>query len=308
MSKNETIRLLFSIALAAVGSLLVLLHGDTPAGTLVSHIGFAFIVDGVLSTFHEAVLNRFERGDMANEVAESVHAKLQSSPPGLSGIRLISKERKGYAGYYTWVTATGASDLFFAGRSVLHRVDSDIRKRTRERAESILARRLQEGSRIRILFLDPRSGLVERLAREEKQSHERLLEDLARSIGICIRLHAQLATAALPPAAHIQICVFDEVPCFAYHHADEQFIVGFYFSSALGHKSGAYEVLDPTTKDFFADHFRSILLRAEDKYIVRVNQHSSRSELNEPLIEEVVRAVQNVLGAKRTEEALAGDA
>lgn len=306
MSKNETIRLLFSIALAAVGALFVLLHADTPAGTLLSHVGFAFIVAGVLSTFHEAVLNRFERGDLVAQIADRVHGKLQESPPNMSGIRLLSKERKGFSGYYSWVTAIGSSDLFFAGRSVLHRVDADIRTRTHERAETILTRRLEEGSRVRVLFLDPRSNLISRLAKEEKQSHEKLLEDLARSIGICMRLHNHLSAVTLPPASHLQICVFDEVPYFAYHHTDDQFIVGFYFSSALGHQSGAYEVLDPTTKDFFADHFRSILLRAEDKFVIRVNQHSSRSELNEPLIDEMIKSIQAVLGAKRTDEAVAG--
>jgi hypothetical protein len=262
MTKNDTIRILFSIALAAVGCLLVVLHSDTATGTLVSHIGFAFIVAGVLSTFHEAVLNRFERGDMAEDIANRVHVKFQNSPPTSTGIRLVSKERKGYAGYYTWVTAPGPSDLFFAGRSVLHRIDADIRSRTSERAETALARHLRAGSRIRVLFVDPRSDLIRRLAHEEKQSHEQLLRDLAHSLGVCVRLHKLLEHASIPPSAELHVCGFDEVPYFAFHRTDDLFIIGFYFTSALGHKSGAYEVIDPTTKDFFATHFNSILMRA----------------------------------------------
>jgi hypothetical protein len=69
-------------------------------------------------------------------------------------------------------------DLFFAGRSVLHRIDADIRARTGATAVDVILRRLKERSRVYILFLDPRIDIIARLADEEGQTLSAMLGDL----------------------------------------------------------------------------------------------------------------------------------
>jgi hypothetical protein len=303
MNKNEIIRLLFSVCLMPLGAVMILLHSETPAGTLLSHVGFAFIVAGVLSTFHETVLRRFEQGETASAVADEVHNRLKMVPLSATGIKLVSPIRKGYSGYYQWVMSNGPEEIFFAGRSVLHRVDADFKSRGIDSPESVLARRLSEGAKIKVLLVDPRSDIIPRLAKEEGQSPDKLLSDVAVSLGICSRLYQLLDKQILPPTARLDICVFDEIPYFAYHSVGENVIVGFYFSSTLGYQSAAYEIVDPQTKEFFQDHFRSILSRA---FLLRINPHSGRPELNEQLIAQLRSPIVSAVGEMKTEKLMNG--
>ena len=280
---------------------MILLHTDSPGGTLLSHVGFAFIVAGVLSAFHEGVLRRFEQGETASAVADEVHHRLKIAPLSATGIKLVSPIRKGYSGYYSWVMDTGPQEIFMAGRSVLHRVDTDFRARQLGPAEECVARRLSEGAKIKVMLVDPRSEIVPRLAREEGQTPKRMLSDVAVSLGVCIRLHNLLAARSLPASASLDIRVFDEIPYFAYQRVAELVIIGFYFSSTVGHQSAAYEIVDPQTKEFFAEHFHSIFGRASDTYVLRIDPHSARIELNESLIDELRTALAQLLGQAETE-------
>jgi hypothetical protein len=309
MSTNETIRVLFSVCLIPLGAVMILLHTESPAGTLLSHIGFAFIVAGVLSAFHEAVLRRFEQGEAASAVAEEVHSRLRMGPLSATGIRLVSPIRKGYAGYYQWVMSTGQEDMFFAGRSVLHRIDADFRARGIGNAESILARRLADGAKIKILLVDPRSEIIPRLAKEEGQTPQKLLSDVAISLGVCVRLHELLKiNKSIRADARLDIRVFDQIPYFAYHSVGDQVILGFYFSSSLGYQSAAYEIVDSQTKEFFAEHFRSILSRASDTYVLRINPHSGHPELNESLIADLRVHIAKQVGDAPTTRLMNGEA
>jgi hypothetical protein len=277
---------------------MILLGAGGSAGELVSKLGLSFIVAGIVSTFHEGVLRRLEGGENARTIADEIHNRLKSVPLFPVGIRLVSSIRKGYAGYYLWAVDNSPEEMFFAGRSVLHRIDADFRARAIGTAESVIVRRLTEGARIKVSFLDPRSEMIERLAREEGQTAKQLLSDIATSLGICARLHRLLALQPLPPNASLEIRVFDEIPYFAYHNVGEHIIVGFYFSSTLGHSSAAYEVVDLQTRQFFAEHFRSIFSRASDKYVVRTNPHvwGGNPEFNLPLIAELRKPIVEAIG------------
>lgn len=74
--------------------------------------------------------------------AKEVHRLFSESPPGMTGIKLLSEVRRGFGGYYAWVNHQKPQELFFAGRSVLHRIDADIRSKTDGSAENVLFRRL----------------------------------------------------------------------------------------------------------------------------------------------------------------------
>jgi len=290
------IRLLFSILLIFLGLSLSLLTSLYGLGTLISDVGLAIMVAGVVSTFHEAVIRRLEGDEAAVMVADKVQEHLREAPLSASGIRLVSPIRKGYAGYYQWAINNQAQDLFFAGRSVLHRIDADFRSPSRSlgTAEKRLAKRLNEGCSVRSLFLDPRSDLITRLANEEGQTRKQLLADIATSLGICFRLYEEIQELILPPHTALSINIFDEIPYFAYHKVEEQVIVGFYFSSIVGHQSAAFEVVDPQTKEFFGQHFNSIMARST--YIVRTNPHNDRPEINVTLLNQLKETLMDELG------------
>jgi hypothetical protein len=302
MKGNQTIRLLFSILLIPIGAVFILLHMNGVVGDLFSNVGLAFIVAGIVSTFHEAVIRRLEGDETACNVADQVHNRLKVTPLSTIGIRLVSSVRKGYSGYYLWALDNSPQEIFFAGRSVLHRIDADFRERAIGTAEKLMARRVLEGASFKIMFLDPRSDLISRLAKEEGQTSWQLLSDVATSLGICCRLYNLLQTEKLPPKANLDIRVFDEVPYFAYHRVEENVTIGFYFSSILGHASAAYDVVDRQTKEFFGEHFSSIFGRASSEYVLRINPHSRQPELNHKLIRDLRETIVNALGEQKTSE------
>jgi hypothetical protein len=285
-----------------LGAVMILLHDQShSAGVLLEHMGLAFIVAGVLSTFHEAVLRKFEQGDNVRAVANAVHEKLRDMPPA-TGIKLVNSVRKHYSKYYQWITSNDAEDIFLAGRSVLHRINSDLKARKIGKVEDIFARRLLEGARIRILLVDPRSSLIPRLAQGEGQSAQKMLSDIAVSLGVCNRIYESLQNLSLPSSARLDICVFDEIPYFAYHRVGDLVILGFYFSKILGHQSAAYEVIDQTTKDFFAEHFTVILSRAMVSSWVLQLDPSGDPDFNTALFNELKQVIEDEIGKEKAEK------
>lgn len=309
MNKNQIIRLLFSLALTFAGVILLLLDSTGKVEEFISDIGLAFIVAGVFAMFSEGVLKFFDSEDAAEVgsfIANEVHKRLRESPLGAQGIRLVAPIRKGYDGYYGWVVSNGPQKLFFAGRSVLHRIDADFRARNIGSAEEVIRRRLSEGAKIRVMFIDPRSDIISRLAKEERQQESEMLSDIAYSIGICKRLHALLEATDIPASANLDIRVFDEIPYFAYHSVDDSMIVGFYFSSALGHSSAAYEVLDSQTRQFFEGHFESIFSRASGQAILDIDSHRRRIEMDKELVNSLQKSLNEKLGEEKTNALIGG--
>lgn len=299
MTKNSIIRILYSVLLIPVGALMIMLEPETAASGLLSNLGLAFVVAGVFSTFHEGIIKRLEGNETATEVAERVHEKFRDHPLSATGIRIVSPVRKGFAGYYLWAINSQAQRLFFAGRSVLHRIDADFRIRGLGSAEVVLARRVREGSNIRIMFLDPRSTLIHRLAEEEGQTSAQLMRDLATSIGVVVRLSKLLARSdrgMSATQAQVQIRLYDEVPYFAYHCVDDAAIVGFYFSSALGHASAAYELVDTQTRSFFEGHFVSMFERARECVLFELDRRRGTAVLNEQLLWELRSFLSDKIG------------
>lgn len=302
MTKNGIIRLLFSVLLIPVGALIVMLEPEKAANTLVSDLGLAIIIAGVVSTFHEAIIRRLEGAETAETVADEVHNRFREDPLPASGIRLVSSIRKGYAGYYLWAVDSSADELFFAGRSVLHRIESDFKTRKTGSVENVLARRVAEGCTVRIMFMDPRSNLIERLAHEEGQTPEQMLIDLATSVGIVVRLHNYLRTLDIAAPAKIQVRIYDELPYFAYHRVGERAIVGFYFSSALGHASAAYELVDRQTRSHFEGHFNSMFDRAQNGVLFELDRHRGQANFDAELLDSLVTTLTEKIGKEKVIE------
>ncbi len=233
--------------------------------------------------------------DSALLTAHAVHQLFKESPPQMTGLRLVAQRRRNFAGYYGWVNERTPQDLFFAGRSVLHRIDADIKVNTANSsssAEGVILRRLKEGSKVRILFLDPRTEIMERLANEEGQRLEAMLGDVSASLQICKRLNDLLVQepAPLSPGAELTVRVYNRVPYFAYHRQDNDVIVGFYFSSAIGSSSAAYEAIDEDTKRQFGAHFERLLSDAAKNTLLEYDGARGRSDFNQKLFEDLCAA------------------
>ncbi|MGD0073251.1 MAG: hypothetical protein ABSD31_02800 [Candidatus Binataceae bacterium] len=244
--------------------------------------------------------------DIASRTANGVHELFCQRPPGLTGMRLGTAVRRNFEGYSNWITQTKPQELFFAGRSVLHRIDAHIRSRTASCAEDILLRRLKEGSQIKVLFLDPRTGIVERIAAEEGQTLQAMLGDVTRSLGICLRLDSLLQTefAALPANAELSIRVYDRIPYFAYHKQGDDVLVGFYFLSYKGSTSAAYELVDDVTKEVFGDHFAKIHSETTASSLVEFEGARGRPAFNGRLVAELRHCLSEKLGTDKVDELL----
>jgi hypothetical protein len=305
INMSKTLRLVVSLALIPTGGILVLLSSpDTAAGTFIISLGSALIITGAVNAFREVAILRSEAEDAGEIIAKKVHGQLLEDPPGARGLHLVTPVRRGYGGYYRWITETGQQDLFFAGRSVLHRIDRYLQDSGLGTLEEALARKLKEGSHIRILFLDPRSDLIQRLAEGEGQSSDSMLSHIATSIGICRRLYDILQKTEFHAPPKLYIRLFDEVPYFAYHKDGDDVIVGFYFREQLGLDSGAYRIMDEETKKDFSRHFASIFDRASS--LLQLSAGEVAATFNESLYDELCKKFIDAWGENRTRQLLAG--
>lgn len=301
MSKRsgKTVRILVSVAFVIVGGLISDLNVAAIWKPIIQNLGLSFIVTGVVSIFYTTSILHLESEEESEVISEKVLEKLQNRLPITNGIRMVSHARKGTDAYYSWVTAPGNPDLFFAGRSVLHRIDFDMKQRGRGSAEKVFAARLRAGATIRILFLDPRSCLIDRLAQESGQMKEAMLSDIANSLGICQRLYDQYLNGhKFSSRARLEIRVYDETPYFAYHKQDDKVFIGFYFMSGLGQDSAAFETLDPETRKLFGDHFASIFSSASR--LLELIPHRTEPLMDQQLMDEMRSVLVETLGEERT--------
>jgi Domain of unknown function (DUF5919) len=309
MLKGKVFRYLAAFILALIGIIIVLVVGPEPStkfGQLWNSVGFGFIVSGVASVFRELFILKTETDETAETIANKTINLLDNHPIGTKGLKMAVKERRGYSGYYNWATTMGFQNLFFAGRSVLHRIDSDLKIRNLSSVEEALLKKLEAGSCVTILFLDPRSNLIERLAKEEGQTKRQLLSDIAFSIGATSRLFQLVKDKQWKPPTELDIRVYDEVPHFAYHQEDDKILVGFYFAESKGSKSAAFEVIDGDTRQFFENHFETICIRANDTSLLKITPHSLTASFNVNLYKELYKSLQNELGKRRTDGLIKG--
>jgi len=287
----------------------LLLSAVTAASILYERLLREEMVRQFISELNKVMDSRIPPLDaVASHTATKVHDLMCERPPRMTGLQLITGVRRNYSGYYSWVNEKHAQDLFFAGRSVLHRIDADIHANINGSAEAILLRRLKEGSKIRIDFLDPRCDVVDRLANEEGETPAALLGNITTSLGICRRLGDLLRThyQTLPAGAVLSVRVYDRIPYFAYHKQDDIVIVGFYFQSLLGSSSAAYEVVDDATKRTFSEHFVRIHADAAPTIMVEFDGAAGRPLFNDDLYNQLKDYLSDKLGPTRVDELLAG--
>ncbi|GIK67265.1 MAG: hypothetical protein BroJett018_50590 [Chloroflexota bacterium] len=227
--------------------------------------------------------------------AKDVQYKLNTYLSKLdTGIHLVAEQRRGYDGYYHWVMDDPSNmNLFLAGRSVLHRVKEDILDRNDSKIEDVVVKKLEGGAHIRVMFLDPRSDLIESLARGENQPRQQMLTDIATSISICYNISHTLNKIRINRHASLEICLYDQIPYFAYHKHNKEVTIGFYFPGAQGYESAAFEVLDEGTQRLFEDHFNGIYARfRDDKWLVRISTGTGKKTFHDRYYNELVKFLQ----------------
>lgn len=225
----------------------------------------------------------------------------------MTGLRLLSNVRRNSEDYYRWTLKREPQTLFFAGRSILHRIDADVRRRTGGSAEDSIINCLKEGSKITVLFLDPRTNILERLADEEGEPTDSMLGNIAISLGICQRLVDRLRNehATLPSRTRLTIRVYDRIPYFAYHKQNEQMIVGFYFLSTEGSSTASYEVIDDNTKKTFEEHFGKIRAEAKSGILLDYNGAHGGSTFNDALFHNLAGFLKTKLDTRKVDQLLA---
>lgn len=303
MQKGKILRVTFSVTMILAGLVMSLWDLTGKTGEVLSNFGLAFVIAGVASMFRDLALMKLENEETSADISDNLEKKLSKFFPPKSGIQLVADVRRGWEGYYLWATTTRTQELFFAGRSVLHRINQDFKERSLPDAEDVIFRKLTEGCEIRILFLDPRTNIIGRLAKEEGQDLDKMLEDIATSLGICKRLYNLLSKNNVTARAFLSIRVYDEVPYFAYHKVDNTVNAGFYFSTTLGHQSSAYEIIDEKNKKLFSGHFTSIHDRAEKTYILELPiHHRTTPKFNYRLFQEIFESISGTLGEEKTRQ------
>ncbi len=309
MAKSKVFRFLSAFIFALAGTIMVMavgLNPDEVVPQVISSLGFAFIISGTSTIFRDLFILKTETDETSEMTARKTIEFLQNQTVNPKGLKMIATKRRGYDGYYNWLTVTTAQELFFAGRAVLHRIQNDLDNRNVGSLEKILARKLEEGGNVTILFLDPRSDIINRLAQEEGQSKKQLLSDIAFSLGICSRLHRLIEGRRWRPPTELHIRVYDEVPYFAYHKEDNKAIVGFYYAKAIGSTSAAFEVQDLETLKFFQSHFDIICDRAQNTSILEITTRQPVAEFNSTFYVELYDSLVESLGRKATEDLVSG--
>jgi len=274
----SSLRFLVALFVAFLGvSIVYIVAVNPPAapiGAVVSGIGISAIVTGVMSLFREMFIKGPETEEVGAEIAGKVFARLAPFLPD-QGFHMLAPERRGMPEYYTW-TSTPSKKLVFAGISVLHRMQADLHDaKDPKNIEDVIVCKLREGCEIQIMFMAPTCNLINRIAKEEGQMEQELLQDIDQSLVICKSIYERLGReTGLNNGGKLYIRLYNSIPHFAYHRDDEDVIVGFYFRKHTGSGTPALRVLDRTMKIRFEEHFKILFDDPTTPKLVEFGDHS----------------------------------
>ncbi|MGD2114004.1 MAG: hypothetical protein PVG07_03060 [Acidobacteriota bacterium] len=293
------LRILFGVILLLVGAVLSLVAADSasPMGTFGQSVGLALLVTGCISVFQESVLVRLKR----DEVQEAFNRlfDLLAKP----GIRMVARERQGDSRYHKWLLEKDPQTMFFAGHSVLHRVERDFKDLRLLSVEEALRQKVAEGSTVRVLFLDPTWDLIDRIAMGQDQDPKDLRADLATTLGVCRRLWDLLENEELPGTIEIKTC--RELQQYAFHYVicsskrKVEMLAGFYFAGRVGMRSPLFSAEDESIQELFVEHFNTIFEHAKT---VLEYSRGSRRDFNFSYYRSCQNDLSDHLGSQRVSE------
>jgi hypothetical protein len=257
------LRISFALIMVLIGALTVALtRGQGASSALLEQIGLAFIVGGIVGLFTEFAFGPYWLHPPKSQ-------KCPFAPSTESGMQMIKHERIGYDGYHAWLLGLEPQEMFFAGRSVLHRMKKDFEDRRLPPFDEALIEKVKGGSTIRILFIDPQWNLIERIAAQEgRNSSTELYADLKITFSIVYQIWNKLQNISYSLPGSIDIRVYKEISQYAYHYVENSkenkvdMYVGFYFAQQLGWQSALFQVHSVEVQKVFNRHFSVIFDRA----------------------------------------------
>jgi len=252
------IRVLFAVVLLLAGVTISLLAAGVSGaiGVFAQSLGLGLIVTGCLAAFQEVVTSPNVMDELRRQIDRL--AGVLEKP----GLRIVARKRRGEPRYYKWVLENEVQEAFFAGHSILHRVDEDFVSRGLLPVQDALRQKVSEGSKIRILFLDPTWQFLDDIAKAGGQDPVTLRRDLTTTLTICKGLLAKLRNQKFPGRLEIRACravvqyAFHHVAC-ASRHTDEM-LVGFYFADQPGTETPVFETDDTEVRARLRVHFNTI--------------------------------------------------
>ena len=282
---RSIMRILAGIIMGLFGITLAFLSYNLTGliGILGQSIGFSFIVTGTVTVFQESVLTPLRKEEtkeqidrISKETKQNIDRISRETKDGFDrvfqllrgpGIYMLSPERRGNLRYYKWLLERASQQIFFAGHSVLHRIEADFKSQGLVSVSEALKQKLSEGSKIRIIFLDPTWIFLDKIAQDEKQEPIELLTDLAKSLGLCKKLWQLIEADYIGGEIEIRTC--QELKQFAYHRVccmeknEDEVLVGFYFAGKLGEKTPLFVVENEQIRDIFLEHFTTVSIRSK---------------------------------------------
>ena len=259
-------------------------------------IGISFIVTGIMSFFNEVFLKKSETVELSNKLVQKlsksddvynkmidkiVHSdeiskkmidKLATSDQlqkyeTNNGILLKSMHRANFAGYREWLYHE-PTQIVIVGRAVLPRIQSDATTYFKKTAEQIIASKFFEGADIQILFFDPLSEIIPKIAAEEGRPPAMIYSDIGEAIGICAKLYMELRNGFPKNGSYrktkLVIGMYDEVHQFAYQkhvyndQIDNHTYLGFYLGNSAGFDTPVFEIVDSSIQNLFASYVTAI--------------------------------------------------
>jgi len=281
------LRVCASIIMCLFGVIIIQKAVDTGVGQigLVQSLGIALIIAGIVSTLREALLAPLTKADtkesfddisrkidnvkgIVNESERKINTLFNHDD---TGMKIIRNERLGFSGYHKWIVDTDALEMFFAGRSVLHRMEKDFSDRNVGSVPDAFMNHMRLGSRIRILFLDPTWDILDQIASQEGRPNPlSLYNDLKTSLFLVKNLWDSLNQLKGSFPGSIDIRVYDTISQYAFHRVCDnakdkvEMFVGFYFADMLGWQSALFDVNNKNIQTLFERHFSLLFDRARE--------------------------------------------
>lgn len=272
----------------------------------------------------ELLHRRLLLGETLREVRKAIAESLECDRNGLP---LLAYNRKECKEYNEWAYGPAPKRLDIVGRAALDKVARNIERRTSDgdlsfseltdRAAARLLDRLRNGTRMRVLLLDPTSPLVKTFGADDNpsqpdQGETDVLQDISNALAVCKRLADMMKSErrALPGGALLSIKVSGKIPYFSYYrcesHTDgvvpeasnDRVIVGFYFRFR-GDDAPAHEVVDPRIKEVFQSDLNSVFSDGTNRTVLECHGgHEQPTPGSLTNLNSILKTVENALRAK----------
>ena len=187
---------LFLVLIIAAGIIIDWIPAILPPNFLDSRIGESFFAFG-LGIIILGMIELFDHyipSEDFKEINDKLHEIQKAINPGIVKIC----DSRGEFDFNKLWRDDSPKGITILGRSVLHRIQKDLKLHDpKQPIEEVIKEKLLKGSRITIIFLDPRSSFIDQLAKEEGKRKEDIIRKCWYSLQICKRLYDTLSSVKL---------------------------------------------------------------------------------------------------------------